>query len=350
MTYYTGFDLHRKYAQIATMDDRGKLLVEKRVNNTNEDLIKFFSRDIYQGCLKHELVLEPVSFWYPCYELLEKLGIKVHLANSIQVKAIASARIKTDKIDAKILAHLLRTDLLPEAYIPPKKIRNLKELLRLRASLVQMQTQVKNRLHAVLHKNSLTHEFSDLFGKAGTAWFTSLKLDFPFDLSRDRYLSILSDFKAQIKGVTEIIKEKAKENPQALLLTSIPAISYYSALLIITEIGDISRFPTPKKIHSYAGIVPSIYSSGDKTRTGRITKQGSRWLRWILTEAAQKQGQYKSKLGIYYSRLKKKKGAKVAKVATARKLATIIFTMLNNGQPYHSFPSGQENTSHVLRH
>jgi transposase len=349
MTHYTGFDLHRQYAQIATMDENGKILIESRINNSPEDIIEFFSNVLYGRASEHHLALEPVSFWYPCYELLEDLGIKVHLANPLQVKAIASARIKTDKIDAKILAHLLRTDLLPEAYIPSKKIRNLKELLRLRASLVRLQTQIKNKIHSVLHKNAIRHQFTDIFGQAGLRWLSSLKLPFPFDLSRERYLSLYKENESQINIVTKIIEAKTKENSQAMLLTSINGLGYYLALLIISEIGDIDRFPSPKKVHSYAGIIPSLHASGDKVRTGKITKQGSAWLRWALIEAAQNQGKYNSRLGLYYRKIKKKKGSKIARVATARKLATVIFAILKTGQRYHPFPRGQEDASNCSR-
>lgn len=350
MIYYTGLDLHRKYAQIVTLDESGNIVKEGKVDNSQQAFTDFFSQKPYYSATEHKLVLEPTSFWYPCYEILENLNIEVHLANPVQVKAIASARIKTDRIDAKILAHLLRCNLLPEAYIPPKSVRYLKELVRCRVSLIRMRTQIKNKIHSLLHKNSIRHEFSDLFGRKGLEYLQNLSLPPTFQTIKEHYLSVYYDLTEQIKIVSEIIKKKALKSRQAQLLTTIDGIGYFMALLILSEIGDINRFPTPKHLHSYAGIVPSVYSSGGKTRTGRITKQGSSYLRWAFVEVGQRQGQFQSKIGAYYRKIKAKKGTKTAKVACARKIATAVFVVLKKNEPYQPFLSGQEDTSFRFCH
>lgn len=350
MTYYTGIDLHCKYAKAVMKDKEGNLIKEARINLEDEQqTIDFFKKE--NPTDKQEAVLEPVSFWYPYYELLEqKCHVNVHLAHPLKVKAIASARIKTDKIDANVLADLLRTNLLPEAYIPSFKERQLKELLRLRVSLVCLQTQVKNKIHGICHKNGLINGFSDLFGKQGLEWLNTRELKRPFDLQREQYLILLRVLRETIKRVNEQIRKEVKHTPLAKLLMTIPEIGYFSALTILAEIGDIARFPSSNKLCGYTGLAPSTYSSGGKTRHGRITRQGSRYLRWILTEAAQKQGKHNSKLGIYYQRIKKKKGTAKAKVATARKIIKIVYAILITGQPYRLFPCGRETRRSPFHH
>lgn len=350
MTYYTGIDLHRKYAQIAVMNNKGKILCEERVSSKALDIIEVLSKyNNRNSSNKHQVVLEPVSFWYPVYDELSVKDYDVHLANPLQVKAIAAARIKTDKIDAKILAHLLRSNLLPEAYIPSKKIRSLKELLRLKASYVQMQTRVKNKISAILHKNGITHDFSSLFTKEALEWFKKQRLNSTFNQVRKEYLETYYQLHEAILRLSKIINKKASDNPEAMLLKTINGIGYFLGLLIVSEIGDINRFLYVKKLCSYAGICPSTYSSGGKTRHGKITKRGSKYLRWALIQAVQKQGMYKSKLGIYYNKMRQKKGKKIAKVAAARKLCAIIFNMLKSGEPYHPFPGVQSNASIIIR-
>jgi transposase len=320
------------------MNEQGNILSEDKVSTNSNEIKEYFGSLVETDVT--EIAVEPISSWYHFYELVESLGCTVHLANPLKVKAIASARIKTDKIDARILAHLLRTNLLPEAYIPSRAIRDLKEVLRTRASLVHLRTEVKNKIHAILHKTGVTHEYTDLFGKGGREFLTCLELRTPYRRALDKYLAVTDNLDELIEQANFEIESKATDDEQAILLTTIHGVGYYTALLINSEIGDIKRFPSWRHLASYAGVVPSVYSSGGKTRTGKITRQGSKWLRWTIVDIAVRQARAESKLGEFYQKMKKKKGTRIAKVATARKLLEVIYSMLKNNTPYVAFPDG----------
>lgn len=337
--FYVGIDLHQHYFFATALDSKGKIVNEDKLETTEENIRAYFEDLLWQTD-KVKIVVEPISSWFWFYEIAEDAGVEVHLANPLKVKAIASARIKTDKIDAGILAHLLRTNLLPEAYISSRHIRDLKELLRTRASLIKSRTEIKNRIHAILHKTGIQHEYTNLFGKGGRQFLSKLELREPFQGALDKYLSVIDELNKQIAQADIEIQEKAENDEQAMLLTTINGASYYSALLVISEIGDIKRFPSYRHLASYAGVVPSVYSSGGKTRTGKITRQGSKWLRWTVCQIAIRQARAESHLGEFYRRMKKKKGARKAKVATARKLLEVIYCMLMNNTPYVAFPKG----------
>jgi len=220
------------------------------------------------------------------YDKLEDAHIPVVLAHPLKTKAIASARIKSDRVDARILAHLLRADLIPESYVPSKEMREMRSLVRHRISIVKVRTMLKNKIHAIIDRNGLKHEFSDLFGKAGISWLKGLKLPSLDRLMLDNHLTHIESLERQIKRVDEEITSRASQDEDVKLLLSLTGIDVYTALLIKSEIGDIRRFPNYKKLVSWAGLAPSLHQSGSIEYHGAITKQGSRMLRWIIVESA----------------------------------------------------------------
>jgi transposase len=329
---FVGMDLHKNTSSFCVKDYAGNVVRQEKVLTDRNQIRQFFN-SLGQPA---SVVLEPVSQWYTFADLIESLGNDVHLAHPMKVKAIASARIKTDKIDAAVLADLLRSNLLPEAYFASKEIRSWKELVRFRASLINLRTQVKNKVHAILHKHALKHNFSHLFGVSGTKWLQNLTLDEPFKSNLAQYLALVDYLTKQIEETESLVEKSVTEHPQAKLLTSIPGVSFVSALTIIGEIGDIHRFPSSKKLMGYAGLVPSTYSSGDITRHGRITKTGSKWLRYIMIETAQHQLRCKRVpgFGSYYLKLKQRKGTATAAVATARKLLAVVWRLLTDNREW----------------
>jgi len=182
----------------------------------------------------------------------------------------------TDKISSETLAHLLRTNLLPFAYILPKEKRQTRDLLRHRAALVIIRTGLKNRIYTILRNFNLHCPFTDLFGKSGRLWLNQVPLKTNYRKFIDNFLSLIDSLEPKIKELDEIIEKLVEENPQAKLLDEIPGIDYYSALLIIYEIGDIKRFPNHRHLCSFFGIVPSKYKSGNTDYTGRLTKEGNK--------------------------------------------------------------------------
>jgi transposase len=332
---YIGMDLHKNTSTFAIKDKDGKLIDSSKIT-TEPSAIKGYLRQYPQA----SLVLEPVSQWYFYGDLIQNLGLDVKIANPLKVKAIASARIKTDKIDANALCDLLRTNFLPEAYFASKEVRFWKEMVRFRASLIHLRTQVKNKIHSILFKNALRHPFTNLFGKAGRQWLESLELDEHFAFNLKHYLTLIDAITNLINEADNKIEQTVNDHSQAKLLTTIPGISYCSGLTIMAEIGDINRFPSAKQLQGYAGLVPSTYSSGDRIAHGRITKQGNRWLRWTMTEAAQRQLLCKKIQGFgwYYKRFKQRKGSGAAAVATARKLLAVVWRLLKDNRPFEVIP------------
>jgi transposase len=264
------------------------------------------------------------------------------MAHPKRVKAIAAARIKTDKIDATILAHLARADLLPTAYVPPPEIRELRDLVRHRAKLVRERTRHKNRVHYVLCRYNLHSPCSDLFGKKGRAFLTKVRdqLSSIHQLMLDNYLEMIDALDERIKPVNQVIHGWAKTDPRIGLLTSMPGVGIYSAVMIIAEIGDVRRFDGPKQLCSFAGLVPSTRSSDDLVRHGRITKEGSSWLRWIMVSAAQRAPCGSPRLARFFERVMQRRGKKAARVALAREMLSIVYYMLLNNTPYEERQQG----------
>lgn len=333
---YAGMDLHKNTSTFSIKTKGGKVIDSSKIP-TEPSAIRGYLKRFNKSL---SLVVEPVSQWYYYADLMQNLGIDVHLANPLKVKAIASARIKTDKIDANVLCDLLRTNLLPEAYFCSPEVRFWKEMVRFRASLIHLRTQVKNKIHSILFKNALRHPFTNLFGKGGRAWLSSLELDKHFQFNLKHYLTLIDTLSGLIEEADRKIEKTVTGHPQAKLLTTIPGISYCSGLTIMAEIGDVNRFPSAKKLQGYAGLVPSTYSSGERIAHGRITKQGSRWLRWTMTEIAQRQLLCKKKPGFgwYYKRIKERKGSGAAAVATARKLLAVVWRLLKDNRPFEIVP------------
>jgi transposase len=327
---YIGMDLHKRTSTFAVKDKDGSVLAKEKVE-TDPSAITTFLQQFPQA----SLAVEPVCQWYFYADMMQSLGVDVHLANPLKVKAIASARIKTDAIDAGVLCDLLRANLLPEAYFATPDVRQWKEMCRYRASLINLRVQIKNKIHGILFKNGLRHVFTDLFGTGGRQWLASLALGEHYAYELTHYLTLLDTFTALITEADQKIERTVTDHPQAKLLTTIPAVKYVSALTIMAEIGDVKRFPSAKKLMGYAGLVPSTYSSGDMIRHGRITKQGSKWLRTTLIEIAQRQLLCKKHpgLGWYYLKVKKRKGSSAAAVATARKLCAVVWRMLTDNRP-----------------
>jgi transposase len=323
---YIGFDIHKQYTFYTQMNASGQIQRHGKLPNTREAMAEFFA-DVAEPA---HVAMEATMNWYHLYDLLEVLHIPVTLAHPLRTRAIAEAKVKTDKIDSTILAHLLRADLVPAAYIPPREIRDLRELLRYRASLVRLQTAVKNRVHAVLLKHGYQCPVTDVFGKKGRAWLATLPLRSVYQQVLQGFLQVLDTLREQIKTASHLVDEQARATPVAQTLCTLPGIGHYTALLLLAEIGDVHRFPDPKHLVSYAGLAPSVHASGGHVHTGHISKQGSSWLRWILIEAAHHAARKPGRCQQLYRRLERRKGPKIASVAVARELLTTVYWMLRH--------------------
>jgi len=332
---FVGVDVHMSYLEIAEIDKDGKLESRRRIGNTLESI------DAFVESLDSDakVAMESCSYFYPLYNRLEEAGIEAKVAHPLKVKLIAESRIKSDKIDAMVLAQLYRMNYLPTSYVPPKEIRQVRALLRHRTALVRQRTQVKNRIHHLLEKNGVKTKglgCSDIFGKGGLTRIHRVDLPTIERSILNTDLGLLEYFTKTIDQLGSDLARIASENLQARLLMTIPGIDYYAALLLLMEIGDINRFSDPKKLCCYSGLVPGLYQSGQVARYGHITKQGNKWIRYILVEAVGHTVRHdpESEIARMYERIKARKGHSVAKVACARKLLKVIWFMLTRNEPY----------------
>lgn len=337
MEYY-GLDVHKRYTVYTRLDAAGRLRGQGRIANDPASLTELLAQSA--GAAK--VVLEAGGTWPSLADALEGLVDEVVLAHPLRTRAIASARIKTDRLDSATLAHLLRTDLVPRSYLAPRPVRELRELLRYRAGLVKLQTMVKNRVHGILALRGLSSPVSDLFGRAGREWLGGLELPPVARQSVDGLLTVLDVLHERIGAVNREIRRRARASDEARRLQTIPGIGAFGALLLLAEIGDVRRFPDARHLVSYAGLAPAVHSSGGHTRYGRITKQGSPWLRWILVEAATIASWRPGALRERYRKLAHRKGAKTARVALARHLATIVYAVLARGEQYREASHSEE--------
>src|SRR4030066_885928 len=323
---YIGIDYHKQYFVATAMDERGKVISKDKVS-TDRDSIRHYFKKVGTGETK--AVMEACYGWEYFYDEVDDLLEDVIMAHPLKTRLIAEARIKTDSIDSETLAHLLRADLIPQAYAPSAETRDQKNLLRYRSSLTAMKVRIKNMVHSVLTRNHIEdkgfQELSDKFGKKGIAYMRAITLKGNDTAILHEYLDLLEEIEKRIKSAESRIRAVCRQDEICKLLDSIPGIGDILAVTIRSEIDDIERFISSGKLCSYAGLVPSTYSSGNRTYQGKITKQGNKWLRWAMIEAAQRAPLSDMWLSAFFGRVSTKKGRKIARVAVARKLLEIIY-------------------------
>lgn len=334
---YIGIDHHKQYLIALMMNQEGKIIRRDRVSMDRESIRSYIERVNGDGKLK--VAIEASYGWEYIYDELKEVVKEVKVAHPLKTRAIAEAKIKTDSLDAEVLAHLLRADLIAEAYAPDFQTRDRKNFLRYRVSLVKIRTMLKNKIHSILARNHIEdvdfRKLSDKFGKRGREYIRKFKLKGNDTEIVRHYLELIELIEEKILLVDKEIKEMVDSDEICKLLDSIPGIGGFSAVLIRYEIDDIERFPSAKKLCSYAGLVPSTYSTGGKTYHGKITKQGNRWLRWILVEAAQRAIMKDMYLRRYYKKVAGYGGNNKATIAVARKLLSIVYRIWKERRPYY---------------
>jgi len=327
---YIGLDVHKEFCQACVIDESGRALSNERFSSTNEELDRFLD-----GFQDARFVLESTGIWEFIYEGIERRGFEAVLAHPLKVRAIAEARVKTDKVDAETLAQLLRADLIPRSWIPPKDIRDLRQLVRQRAYLVRQAARFKNRIHAEILRRGVRRpgNLRTPFSQGSIRWMRSL--DIPTVTS---CLNCLESVQAQVQEINAQLLVEFERRGDAQLIATIPGIGFYGALLILAEVDDVRRFCHPEKLCAYAGLVPTVSQSASSVKYGSISKDGSAYLRWILTESVHVHTRYEpgSQLSRFHARIAKRRGRRVATVATSRKLLRIIYWMLVRHEPFHS--------------
>lgn len=336
---YIGLDVHKQYTTACIMcADTGELDYRK-LKNTQKDFQSLFDKSGSQVT-----VLEASSYSYVIYDLIEELVDDIQMANPSQVKAIASAAIKTDKIDARTLARLLSADLIPQCHIRTTSNRESIYQLRHRMYLVRLRTRVKNRLHALVDRQKEQYRKDkppcrDLFGKLGMQWLTNLELPETEQKILQSMLNLLNNLNILIKESDRWIKSIYQHDPVCQRLQTIPGIGMFLSVLIRFEIDDIDRFESVGKLHSFAGLVPTTSSSGGKTRHGKLIKSCNHWLKWGLIESVWPAITHDASLRKLYFKKKKHKHTNVAKSIVARKILSIVYKVWKEERNYLQVPA-----------
>lgn len=331
--YHLGIDLHKEFGYWTLLDNEKEVLFRGKVK-TEADAVKKAVSALGVQASDVECAIEPVSQWGWYSDMLLELGLDVKLVDVYKSKLIAGTKLKNDKVDSHILAELLRSNFLPQAYLAPKETRELRELLRWRIFLVRIRARIKNRISGMLSHYGLICPKTDTFGKSGREWLEKQSFSPLYADERSSLLKIFDALSPEIKKVSSLIEAKAKHGEETKILMSIPGIGAFTAMVIMAEVGTFERFVAPEKLACFAGLVSSSYSSGGKLKFGSITKRGSPHLRWAMIEATNTVRPSWGHLYDFYSRIKLKKGSKVARVALARKVLTIAWHLVKKKEPF----------------
>jgi transposase len=324
-----GCDFHPGFQQIAIFDNRTGEMEEKRLQHRAE------AEQFYRSLAGPEVrVGMEACGHYPWFErLLAELGLELWFGDAAQVRASVVRKQKTDRRDAEHLMHLLIEDRFPRIWVPSLEVRDVRQLLVQRHKQVQARTRTKNQLQAMALSHGVQKKYK-LWTQAGRAELEQLPL-LPYAAQRrQKLLAELDAGEAEIVELDRRVGEEARQRPEAVRLMTHPGVGPVTALAMVLTLGPAEGFESAKQVGSYSGLIPSEESSGGKQRLGRISKQGSSFLRFLLVEAGQTAARYDPQLKRFYRRLATRKNRGVAKVAVARKLATRMYLMLREGWTY----------------
>jgi len=335
MLRFVGCDVHKRMAVFTILLEDGKVQATHTVTVTREALSRFAK--LHLGS-EDRLAMEATTNTWAVADVLLPHVQEIVIGNPLRTRAIAEAKIKTDKVDSRVLAELLRADYLPSVWQPGPETQRLRRLTHRRAALVSDRTRLKNRLHSILHHGLIPLPECDLFSQKGRVWLKELSLPEDEAAARDSDLRLLELTEQEIMLAEQQLVGQAWQDEKVRLLMSIPGIDYTVAQTCLAAIGDVTRFANPKKLTSYLGLNPSTRQSAQHCVHGPITKQGNAHARWLLVQAAQHLGSYRGPLGQTMRSLIRRKNRKVAVVACARKLAVLVWHVLTSGEPFRYAP------------
>lgn len=329
---YCGIDLHKNFSQVHLYNEQMRE-ISMRLRN-DETSIRCFFEPLRGNC---KVAVEATGNWYWLVDLLQRLELDVSLANPLQTKAIAYARVKTDKVDARILTHLLRTDFLPTCWIPEREQRDNRDMLRARLTLVRMSTRCKNIIRGILEKFNIKLSFSDIWNGRGREALEKVSLSMPYSEVLKQLLVQIDNLTPQIDYWEKKIREQISLSDDAQRLLQVPGIGNIWALTILYETGPIARFPSAKRYVGYAGLAPKTKGTSDKYWNGHLCKQANMYLKYAYMEIATtalRSCDIDRRLIFYYRRVSNRKGKGIARVALARKIAAIVYHMLREKIDY----------------
>jgi transposase len=333
---YAGLDLSRRRLDVHVLDEDGRT-VEMTAVHPDADALRTLARVIGRHGQEVTGVIESMNGARFVHDQLELAGWDVEIADAVKVKGLAPLAAKTDRIDARVLAELGRRDLVPAIWLPDPTVRAERERARFRLHLVRHRTALKNRIHATLIAFGHPVPVSDLFGVAGRELLASLAVPEPWATTLERSLRFVDELDARIDECERELRAMGAGHPDIELLRTVPGIGWVLGYTIASELGDIRRFASPKKLTGYTGLCPIVRQSGGRDDRGPLAKNGPKYLRWALIEAATHASRhpvYRDRYERNKRRLGRQRGSKVARVDIARELSTAIWHMLTKREPF----------------
>ena len=331
---YVGLDLSRKRLDWQALLPSGERLGIGAVPPDTNGLEKLVGK---LGDAEIVAAIESMSGARFVHDQLERRGWEVKIADAVKVKGLAPLACKTDKIDSGVLAELARRELVPEIWLPDPEVRAERERARFRLHLVKHRSALKNRVHAILFQHGVPSPGSDLFGVGGRALLERLRLPEPWASTVAASLSLIDTLDEQIAGCECELRALGAAHRYMPLLLSCPGIGWVLAFTIASEIGDIARFASARKLVGYTGLCPRVEQSGERDRRGPLRKNGPNYLRWALVEAAHSAARhpcYRPVRERFRARHGNKRGTKLAAIEIGRRLTEAIWHMLTRNEPF----------------
>jgi transposase len=327
MSRYVGIDLHRRRSQVVILDGDGEKLSSTRIDNS----VLALAEAVGEAGPAPQVVIEATWGWYWAADVLAEAGCRVHLAHPLGVKGYQNRRVKNDDRDATLLADLLRMGSLPEGWIAPPSLRELRELVRYRHKLSQLRAGLKSQIHAVLGKEGVIPTLTELWGPAGARWLDDQQLAAAYQHRVESLRDLIAHHDGEVDRLDGLIHSQLHNDVGYRVIQQLDGIGRVFAAVFCAEIGDVSRFGSPRRLCCWAGLTPRHRQSDRKVIRGSISKQGSPLVRWAAIEAV---ARYRGGAPIRdtYRRIAERKGNKIARVAAARKLLTLVFYGLRDGE------------------
>jgi transposase len=324
---FVGIDLHRRRSVIVRTTEAGETLEAVRINNDLDSLGRVMSR----AGIAPEVVLEATYGWYWAVDALQAAGARTHLAHPLGVKMFELRRVKNDVKDATDLADLLRMGRLPEAWIAPPATRELRELVRHRAKLVALRSGCKCEVHAVLAKLGVQVPMSDLFAPSGLDLLAGVQAPAPYVARIQSLQRLIEALDAEVDLFARLARGRLGAAPGYHAVQTIPGIGPVLGAVFVAEIGDVHRFPSPAHLASWAGLTPKHHESDTHVRRGRITKQGSKLVRWAAIESVKQLGPHTGVGPLRERVAKRRDNRNIGAVAAARRQVEHVYYALRDG-------------------
>jgi transposase len=339
---HAGLDLSRRRLDVCVISELGEL-VEEIAAPPDAGGLRYLVGKVARHGQPVRAVIESMTGARFVHDTLEQLGWDVLIADAHKVKGLAPLTCKTDRVDSRVLAVLSHRDLVPAIWLPDPRVRAEREQARFRLHLVKHKSMLKHRIHATMMTFGHPCPVSDLFGAEGRELLDRLQVPQPWRGTIDASLYLIDYLESEIDQVERELRQTGADHPYVPLLLTVPGIGWVLAFTIASEIGDITRFPSAKKLCGYTGLCPMVRQSGEKDRRGPLSKQGPKYLRWAMLEAtmhALRHPAYRERYQRNKKRLGKQRGARVAQVDIARKLTVAIWYMLTTNQPFNPEAAG----------